>query len=91
MATHTLMKPCDWYYWIGLPLCLAVVPVLRSRIFRSNLIGLGSGVAIWFLLAAQSIFGAVLLCLIGLPSPLPWLTIAGFALGSFPVLQALTC
>ncbi len=67
MATHTLMKPRYWHYWIGALLCLAMVPVLRSQHLPLKFDWITLGVAYWVLLAAQSIFAAVVLCLIGLP------------------------
>jgi hypothetical protein len=67
MATHTPIKPRYWHYWIGLLLALALVPVLRFENLPLKFDWITLGVAYWILLAAQSIFAAVLLCLIGLP------------------------
>jgi len=61
------MKPSHWHYWIGLALLLAVVPVLRSQHLPLKFDWITLGVAYWFVLAAQSIFVAALLCVIGLP------------------------
>lgn len=61
------MKPRYWHYWISLLLLLAMVPVLRSGKLPLRFDWVTLGIAYWFLLAAQSIFVAVLLCLIGLP------------------------
>ncbi|HEY6372424.1 MAG TPA: phosphatase PAP2 family protein [Candidatus Sulfotelmatobacter sp.] len=61
------MKPRYWHYWIGLLLCLALFPVLRSQHLPLKFDWITLGIAFWFLLAAQSIFVAVLLSLIGLP------------------------
>jgi hypothetical protein len=67
MATHTPMKPRYWHYWISLLLCLAMIPVLRSQHLPLKFDWITLGVAYWFVLAAQSIFAAVLLCLLGVP------------------------
>jgi PAP2 superfamily len=67
METHTPMKPRYWHYWIGLLLALVLVPVLRFENLPLKFDWITLGVAYWILLAAQSIFAAVLLCLIGLP------------------------
>lgn len=67
MATHMAMKPRYWHYWIGLLLGLALVPVLRFENLPLKFDWITLGVAYWILLAAQSIFAAVLLVLIGLP------------------------
>jgi hypothetical protein len=67
MARHTAMQPRFWHYWIGLLLGLILVPVLRFENLPLKFDWITLGVAYWILLAAQSIFAAVLLCLIGLP------------------------
>jgi PAP2 superfamily protein len=67
MATHSPMNPRYWHYWISLFLCLAMVPFLHSQHLPFKFDWIKLGVAYWFVLAAQSIFAAVLLCLIGLP------------------------
>src|SRR5579864_501654 len=67
MATHTPMKLSYWHYWIGLLLALALVPILRLENLPLKFDWITLGVAFWILLAAQSIFAAVLLWLIGLP------------------------
>jgi len=67
MATRTPMKLSYWHYWIGLLLALALVPTLRFENLPLKFDWITLGVAFWILLAAQSIFAAVLLCLIGLP------------------------
>lgn len=67
IKTHTLMKPRYWHYWISLLLALVLVPVLRFENLPVKFDWITLGVAYWILLAAQSIFAAVLLCLIGLP------------------------
>ncbi len=61
------MNPRYWHYWISLFLCLAMVPFLHSQHLPLKFDWITLGVAYWFVLAAQSIFAAVLLCLIGLP------------------------
>jgi hypothetical protein len=67
MATHMPLSPRYWHYWIGLLLALALVPVLRFENLPVKFDWITLSVAYWILLAAQSIFAAVLLCLIGLP------------------------
>ncbi len=64
---HPSMKPRYWHYWISLLLLLAMVPLLRRENLPLKFDWITLGVAYWFVLAAQSIFVAVLLCLIGLP------------------------
>ncbi|MGZ4730924.1 MAG: phosphatase PAP2 family protein [Terriglobales bacterium] len=66
-AAHTPIKPRYWHYWISLLLALALAPVLRFENLPLKFDWITLGVAYWILLAAQSIFAAVLLCLIGLP------------------------
>ncbi len=61
------MQPRYWHYWISLLLLLAMVPLLRSENLPLRFDWVTLGIAYWFLLAAQSIFAAVLLALIGLP------------------------
>ncbi len=61
------MKPRYWHYWIGLLLLVAMAPVLRHENLPLKFDWITLGIAYWFLLAGQSIFAAVLLCLIGLP------------------------
>src|SRR5579864_3879202 len=67
MARHAAIEPRYWHYWIGLLLSLILVPVLRFENLPLKFDWITLGVAYWILLAAQSIFAAVLLCLIGLP------------------------
>lgn len=67
ISTHSPMKPRYWHYWIGLGLLLAVVPVLRSQHLPVKFDWMTLGIAYWFVLATQSIFVAVALCVIGLP------------------------
>ena len=61
------MKPRYWHYWISLLLLLAMVPLLQRENLPLKFDWITLGIAYWFVLAAQSIFVAVLLCLIGLP------------------------
>jgi PAP2 superfamily len=61
------MQPRFWHYWIGLLLCAALVPVLRSQNLPLNFDWISLGVAYWLVLSAQSIFLAVILAVIGLP------------------------
>ncbi len=55
------MRPPYWHYWIGLLLCLALVPVLRSQGLPLEFDWITLGIAFWFLLTAESIFVAILL------------------------------
>jgi len=66
-STDNPIRPCYWHYWIGLLLCLALVPVRRSQGLPLEFDWITLGIAFWFLLTAESIFVAVLLSLIGLP------------------------
>ena len=61
------MKPRHWHYWISLLLSIVLIPVLRRLRIPVNFDWIGLGVAYWLVLAAQSIFVAAVLCLIGLP------------------------
>jgi PAP2 superfamily len=54
-----------WHYWISLLLCLTVVPVLRSQNLPLRFDWITLSIAYWIFLAAQSIFVAAVLCLIG--------------------------
>lgn len=66
-STNSPMKPRYWHYWIGLALLLAAVPVLRSQDLPLKFDWITLGVAYWFVLAAQAIFVAAVLSVIGLP------------------------
>ena len=66
------MQPCYWHYWISLLLLLALVPVLRSQHLPFSFDWITLGVAYWFLLAAQAIFVATVLGLIGMPRQQVW-------------------
>lgn len=61
------MKPRYWHYWISLLLGLALIPVLRRLHLPLHFAWITLGIAYWILLAGQSIFVAVVLCVIGLP------------------------
>ena len=67
MAPLTLIKPRYWHYWIGLLLASALIPVLRAQHLPLKFDWITLGIAYWLVLSAQSIFAAMLLCLIGLP------------------------
>lgn len=60
------MKPRYWHYWISLLLLLMMVPLLRRENLPLKFDWITLGIAYWFVLAAQSIFAAVLFGLIGL-------------------------
>jgi hypothetical protein len=61
------MKPRYWHYWIGLFLSVALIPILRELHLPTRFDWITLGVAYWLVLAAQSIFVAAVLCLIGFP------------------------
>lgn len=61
------MRPRYWHYWISLGLALALIPVLRSEHLPLKFDWITLGSAYWLVLAAQSIFVAAILCVIGLP------------------------
>ncbi len=67
------MKPRYWHYWIGLALAAAAIPFLRWLHLPLSMDWKTLGVAYWFVLAAQSVFVAAVLGLIGLP----WKTAVG--------------
>lgn len=67
MKTLTLFKPRYWHCWAGLLLSLALIPILRSEHLPLKFDWITLGVAYWFILSAQSVFAAVLFCLIGMP------------------------
>jgi hypothetical protein len=67
MATQSPMNPRYWHYWISLFLSLAMVPVLHSQHLPLRFDWMTLSIAYWFILAAQSIFAAILLSSIGLP------------------------
>ncbi len=66
ILTNRFMRLSYWHYWTSLLMGLALVPVLRSQHLPLRFDWVTLGIAYWFVLAAQSIFVAVLLCLIGL-------------------------
>jgi hypothetical protein len=61
------MKLRHAHYWLSLLMVAALVPVLRSQHLPLRFDWITFGVAYWIVLAAQSIFVAALLCLIGMP------------------------
>lgn len=63
------MKPRYWHYWIGLVLGVVLSPILRGLHLPVKFDWITLSVAYWCILAAQSIFVAAILCLIGLPKP----------------------
>src|SRR5439155_8027852 len=65
--TNRPMKANSWHYWTSLLMGVALVPVLRIQHLPLRFDWITLGVAYWFFLAAQSIFVAVMLWLIGLP------------------------
>lgn len=56
-----------FHYWIGLLLSAALLPLLARLHLPARFDWVTLGTAYWLVLAAQSIFVATLLCLIGLP------------------------
>ena len=67
IATRISLRPCYWHYWISLLLAATLVPALRSQHLPLKFDWIILSVAYWIVLAAQSIFVATLLCLIGMP------------------------
>ena len=67
METETRSPLRSWHYGASLLLCLALVPVLRSQHLPLKADWITLGVAYWIVLAAQSIFAAALLAMIGMP------------------------
>jgi hypothetical protein len=61
------MKARYWHYWISLLLGAAVIPILLHLRLPVRFDWKSLAIAYWLVLAAQSIFVAVILCLIGLP------------------------
>jgi hypothetical protein len=61
------MKPRHWHYWISLLLSIVLIPLLHGLHIPAKFDWIGLGTAYWLVLAAQSIFVAAVLCLIGLP------------------------
>lgn len=55
------------HFWISAILLLALVPALRSQHLPPKFDWMTLGIAYWLILAAQSIFLAAILCVIGLP------------------------
>jgi hypothetical protein len=61
------MKPRYWHYWISLFLGAAVIPILLHLRLPLGFDWKSLAIAYWLVLAAQSIFVAAILYLIGLP------------------------
>ena len=61
------MKLRHLHYWVSLLLGVATVPALLSLHLPVKFDWMSLGIAYWLVLAAQSIFVAASLCLIGLP------------------------
>jgi hypothetical protein len=62
------MKLRNLHYWLSLLLLVALAPVLRSQHLPLKFDWITLSVAYWVFFAAQSIFAAVLLAFIGMPS-----------------------
>ncbi len=62
----------NWHYWIGFLLLVGLVPVLRSQQLPIKFDWITLGIAYWLVLAAQSVFLAVVLAGIGLPRRELW-------------------
>ena len=70
--TRSPMHPRYWHYWLSLALCIALIPALRSQHLPLRVDWITLGIAYWIVLAAQSIFAAALLALIGMPRQQVW-------------------
>jgi len=69
---HNPAHPSYWHYWLSALLAVALVPVLHAEHLPLAFDWVTLGVAFWLILAAQSIFVAALLALIGLPREETW-------------------
>jgi hypothetical protein len=67
MAIHNSIRLRNWHYVVSVLLALAIIPLLRVEHLPLKFDWITLSVAYWFVLAAQSIFVAVVLCLIALP------------------------
>ncbi len=67
MAIHNSIRLRNWHYVVSVLLALAIIPLLRYEHLPLKFDWITLSVAYWFVLAAQSIFVAVVLCLIALP------------------------
>jgi len=67
ISTHSPIRPRYLHHWISLLLGLALIPALRSQHIPLKFDWMTLAVSYWLVLAAESIFVAVLLCVIGLP------------------------
>jgi hypothetical protein len=61
------MKPRYWHYWIGALLSAALIPLLLRLHLPLSFDWRTLAIAYWFVLAAQSVFLAAFLCVIGMP------------------------
>lgn len=66
ILSHGKRWPGDFHYWASALLALAAVPLLKKLGLPINFDWVLLGSAYWLVLAAQSIFVATLLCLIGI-------------------------
>ncbi len=62
------MRRRNLHYWLSLLLLAALAPVLRSQHLPLRFDWIALSVAYWLFFAAQSIFAAILLAFIGMPS-----------------------
>ena len=67
IKSRSPMQLRHWHYWTSLTLCAVLIPVLRAQHLPLKFDWITLGVAYWLVLAAQSIFVATILALIGLP------------------------
>jgi hypothetical protein len=63
----SFVKPRNWHYGLSLILCAALLPALHSQNLPVRFDWIRLSVAYWIFLAAQSVFVAALLCVIGVP------------------------
>jgi hypothetical protein len=68
--TRTSINPRYWHYWISLLLATALVPIAQRLHLPLNFEWQRLAIAYWIVLAAQSIFVAVLLSVIAWPASL---------------------
>lgn len=66
------LQPRSLHLWISLLLAAALIPALRSQNLPLRFDWITLGVAYWLVLAAQSVFVAAILCVIGLPAQQAW-------------------
>ncbi len=68
LAATNKRSPGSFHYWISAVLALALIPFLKKLNLPVSFDWVTLGSAYWLVLAAQSIFVATLLCLIGFPA-----------------------